>query len=324
MKCKDCLKEIDDKEYYNRSLEGVCKKCRQKISQIKYENKKFGTNKEYIPSRLKDNNTKKIVSRQTNKVVANTKIIETKEERIYSKEIENRVLQDIDNTFKNNKVFIDSQKLPPFNVFMDMFCSLIDIENGYMSEYMKAEDIFNRMETDYRHAYEDANTNAIFNERSQMYRCLLDKRRTVKNGLGQYSKIIRMLQEIVQGTPDILDKAKQSKINLDEIIKMQENHSYKIESSELIASLDFCTGRKEVVNEYAKYLVTVPVYNLYGNTGRTEFQRAFFANSPEEAKQMTIDFLKVKFPKVTYKPVDIIATKVIESDEEESVEKVCL
>ena len=54
MKCKDCLKEIDEKEYYNKSIEGVCQKCRQRISQIKYENKKFGTNKEYIPLRLKD------------------------------------------------------------------------------------------------------------------------------------------------------------------------------------------------------------------------------------------------------------------------------
>ena len=41
MQCKDCLKEIDDKEYYNRSIEGLCKKRRQKMSQIKYENKKF-------------------------------------------------------------------------------------------------------------------------------------------------------------------------------------------------------------------------------------------------------------------------------------------
>ena len=160
MQCKDCLKEIDDKEYYNRSIEGICKKCRQKISQIKYENKKFGTNKEYVPARLKNKNTK-IVNKKTNKVVSTTKVVEEKEEKIYDERIEKIVLDDIAQTFKNNNVDINIKDIPPFNAFMDMFCSLIDINNGYMSQYKKAEDVFNLMEGDYQHAYEDAKTPEI-------------------------------------------------------------------------------------------------------------------------------------------------------------------
>lgn len=86
MQCKDCLKEIDDKEYYNKSMEGICKKCRQKISQIKYENKKFGTNKEYVPARLKNKNTK-IVNKKTNKVVSTTKVVKEKKKKYMMKEL---------------------------------------------------------------------------------------------------------------------------------------------------------------------------------------------------------------------------------------------
>ena len=244
MQCKDCLKEIDDKEYYNRSIEGICKKCRQKISQIKYENKKFGTNKEYVPARLKNKNTK-IVNKKTNKVVSTTKVVEEKEEKIYDERIEKIVLDDIAQTFKNNNVDINIKDIPPFNVFMDMFCSLIDINNGYMSQYKKAEDVFNLMEGDYQHAYEDAKTPEIFLERSKMFRCLLDQRRNIKNGIGQYDKIIDMLQDIVKKNPKILEMAQTARDELNRTIEAQEGHYYKAKASELISKEESCIGKRE-------------------------------------------------------------------------------
>ena len=93
MKCVDCLKEIDDKEYYNKNDEGVCKKCRQRKSQIKYENKKFGTNKVYVPLRLKKTTTKR---KKTSVEVIDKKVDDTK---LYGKEIETKVNEDIKKVF---------------------------------------------------------------------------------------------------------------------------------------------------------------------------------------------------------------------------------
>ena len=308
MQCKDCLKEIDDKEYYNRSIEGICKKCRQKISQIKYENKKFGTNKEYIPARLKNKNTK-IVNKKTNKVVSTTKVVEEKEEKIYDERIEKIVLDDIAQTFKNNNVDINIKDIPPFNVFMDMFCSLIDINNGYMSQYKKAEDVFNLMEGDYQHAYEDAKTPEIFLERSKMFRCLLDQRRSIKNGIGQYDKIIDMLQDIVKKNPKILEMAQTARDELNRTIEAQEGHYYKAKASELISKEEFCIGKRD----WGKWHVTVPLMNYYGNTVPFNVERDVWADGEKGAIDNVKEYLKQKFPKCPYKDVQI---KVEKAEEE--------
>ena len=308
MQCKDCLKEIDDKEYYNRSIEGICKKCRQKISQIKYENKKFGTNKEYVPARLKNKNTK-IVNKKTNKVVSTTKVVEEKEEKIYDERIEKIVLDDIAQTFKNNNVDINIKDIPPFNVFMDMFCSLIDINNGYMSQYKKAEDVFNLMEGDYQHAYEDAKTPEIFLERSKMFRCLLDQRRSIKNGIGQYDKIIDMLQDIVKKNPKILEMAQTARDELNRTIEAQEGHYYKAKASELISKEEFCIGKRD----WGKWHVTVPLMKYYGNTVPFNFERDVWADGEKGAIDNVKEYLKQKFPNCPYKDVQI---KVEKTEEE--------
>lgn len=305
MKCKDCLKEIDDKEYFNRSIEGVCKKCRQKISQIKYENKKFGTNKKYVPARLKSGNTR-IVNKTTNKVAATTKVVNNEPKKIYDEMIEKIVLEDIAKTFKNNNVNINIKDIPPFNVFMDMFCSLIDINNGYMTQYKKAEEVFNLMEGDYQHAYEDADTPDLFMKRSQMFRCLLDQRRNIKNGMGQYDKIYDLLQDIVKRNPKILEMAKNAKTELDKTIESQEGHFYKTRASELISQADFCIGKRD----YGKWHVTVPLMNYYGNKAPFNFERDVWGDGEKAAIDNIKEYLKQKFPNCTYKEIQIKAEKV--------------
>ena len=312
MKCNDCLKEISEKEYYNKSIEGVCQKCRQRIAQIKYENKKFGTNKEYIPLRLKD--SKKIINKKDNKVVTTTKVInqEKKNEKIYDEKIEKIVLEDIENTFKAHSITINHKEVPPFKVFMDMFCSLIDINNGYMSQYKKAEDVFNMMEGDYQHAYEDAKTPEIFAERSKMFRCLLDQRRSVKNGLGQYSKIVNMLEDIVRKNPKILEMALTSKEELEKIILSQDEHHYKARASELIAKEDFCIGKKDM-SERGTYHVSVPIFGYYGTlTTPYLFERNTFAENSQDAIDSIREYLKQKFPKCKYKLSDFKTEKITE------------
>lgn len=307
MKCNDCLKEIDEKEYYNRSNEGVCLKCRHKIAQIKYLNKKNNTNIEYIPKRLEEKN--KTRKRTNNKVVQN-KV----EEKLYSKEIEDKVLSDINNTFENNKISINFQEIPPFALFIDMFCSLINIDKGYMAECIRAEDIFNKLERDYQHAYEESKTIEILWERTQMFKCLLDQRRTLKDNLVQYNKILRLLQEIVENVPNVLEKAKESKIELEKVIEIQKNNIYKFEESELIGEEDFCNGKKMKSKKLSKYDVTVPLFNYYGNGSPYLFQRYFLASSVEEAKQNAVKFLQTKFPNCSYKTTDILAS-IVENNE---------
>lgn len=312
MQCKDCLEEIDEKEYFNRSLEGVCKKCRQKINQIKYENKKFGTNRQYVPARLKEKKNDIIKSTiENNKKIE--KIIEKKEIRteekptkIYDERIERIVLKDIQDTFKNHNVSIDPQQVPPFNVFMDMFVSLIDINNGYMAQYKKAEGIFNMMEGDYQHAVEDAKTPELFLERSQMFRCLLDQRRNVKNGIGQYDEIVDLLQDIVKKNPKILEIAKKAQEELSRTIESQEGHFYKAKASELISKEEFCIGKRD----WGHWRVEVPLNNYYGMSVPYTFKRDCWADGEEGAIANIKEYLKQKFPSCTYRDDKFTITRL--------------
>lgn len=310
MQCKDCLVEIDDKEYYNRSDEGVCKKCRQKKSQIKYENKKFGTNREYVPARLK-NKSKNIIKKEDKKI--EQKKNDEVTNKIYDEEIEKIVLADIENTFKNRNVSINFKEIPPFNIFMSMFCSLIDMSNGYMTQYKKAEETFNMMEGDYQHAYEDAQTPEIFLKRSQMFRCLLDQRREIKNGIGQYEKIDGLLQDIVKRNPQILTIARQAQAELEKVIEAQDGHYYKARASDLISKEDFCIGKKD----WGQWHVEVPINNYYNNKSPYLFTRDVWANNAEEAIENIKQYLKQKFPNCTYKTIDFKAEKLVQDDVKE-------
>ena len=312
MKCKDCLKEIDEKEYFNRSVEGVCKKCRARMSQIKYENKKFGTNRKYVPLRLKeDGRTKEARATKKEKVLKknnNTNTAKTMN-KIYDERIEKMVLDDIRQTFQENNITINPQDIPPFNVFMDMFCSLIDINNGYMVQYKKAEEIFNQMEGDYQHSYENAGTPELFLERSQMFRCLLDQRRNIKNGIGQYDKIVEMLQDIVKKNPKILEIAKSSRDDLHKTIESQEGHYYKAKASNLIAKEDFCIGKRN----WGKWHVTIPLMNYYGNKAPVNFERDVWADGENGAILNVKEYLKQKFPSCPYNETKFKVEKI--SDE---------
>ncbi len=309
MQCKDCLKEIDDKEYFNRSDEGVCKKCRQKKSQIKYENKKFGTNKEYVPARLKKAGKTQTITTKASKIIEEKQ--KEKENRIYDDEIEQIVLADIENTFKNKNVNIDFKQIPPFNVFMSMFCSLIDTNNGYMTQYKKAEETFNMMEGDYQHAVEDAKTPDIFLKRSQMFRCLLDQRREIKNGMGQYEKIDGLLQDIVKKNPQILSIAKQAQAELEKVIEAQDGHYYKAKASDLISKEDFCIGKRD----WGQWHVEIPINNYYNNKSPFLFTRDVWADNAEEAIENIKQYLKQKFPNCTYKTIDFKAEKIKQDDD---------
>lgn len=312
MKCNDCLEEIDEKEYYNRSQEGVCKRCRQRIAQIKYENKRFGTNKEYVPLRLKKKrkSTRKVRKNNIEKSVKEKK--ETiNNNKIYDERIEKIVIGDIENTFKNRNVNINFKEIPPFVIFMNMFCSLIDVNNGYMTQYKKAEEAFNAMEGDYQHAVEDAKTQEIFFERSQMFRCLLDQRRSTKNGMKQYEKIDGMLKDIVNRNPQIINIAKQALLDLENVIEAQEGHFYKAKASELISKEDFCIGKKQ----WGQWRVEVPINGYYGNKTPTKFSRDVWAQSEEDAIANIKQYLKQKFPSCTYKDIDFSVERVVEEKE---------
>lgn len=317
MKCVDCLSEIDDKEYYNRSCEGVCKKCRQKRAQIKYENKKNGTNKEYVPARLKTKTRAKrktttIAKKRTSPVI---KKVEEDKSKLYGKEIEEKVNKDITSIFSTYGVEIKANDRLPFLIFMNMFESLLDVKNGFMRSYLKAEELFNKMERDYQHAFEDAKTIEEMDERGKMFRCFLDKRRDVKNINIQYEQISRILYEINDQIPDILDKVHLSTEKLADLVDKQEKHCYKAEVSELVQEADFCTGSKSI-GKYGmkKYDVSVPLFN-YGNncTGIPfDFHRFAYARNEEDAIGQIKAFLLEKFPTCTYKPNDFLAVELFD------------
>lgn len=320
MKCKDCLKEIDDKEYYNKSNEGVCKKCRQRMSQVKYENKKFGTNKEYVPLRLK----KGYAPRKASAVKTEKKEESVDNTVLYSKEIEKKVNEDIKKVFDKNNITIKDNDIIPLSMFMDMFGTLLDVKNGYMNNYIKAEDLFNMLERDYQHAFEDADTVEKMIERGQMFKCLLDKRRNVKNINIQYNQISRIIYEILDKVPDILNKVNISKEKLADAIEKQESHYYRAEMSELIQEENFCRGIKPVGKfGMKKYDVSVPIFN-YGNNSAGipyDFHRFAYAKDKIDAINQVKAFLSEKFPKCTYKSNDFLA---VELYDDITTQEVCL
>ena len=326
MKCNDCLKEIDEKEYYNKSNEGVCRKCRQRMSQVKYENKKFGTNKEYVPLKMKAGYSPK---QTATKRVART--VKTKSETesvnnsvLYSKEIEKKVGEDIQRTFAKHNITIKDNDVVPLIMFMEMLETLLDVKNGYMNNYIKAEDLFNMLERDYQHAFEDSKTVIEMNERGQMFKCLLDKRRNVKNVNIQYTQISRVIYEIIDKIPDILPKVRQAKERLTDALDKQESHYYRAEMSELIQGEEFCRGVKSVGKAgVTKYDVSVPIFN-YGNNRAGipyDFHRYAYATSEEDAINQVKAFLKEKFPNCTYKPNDFLA---VELYDDITTQEVCL
>jgi hypothetical protein len=306
MKCNDCLEEISDKEYYNKSLEGVCKKCRSKIANLKYYNKVHGTNIEYVPAKMKE----KQKNVKTTKTVVQVEKIEPKKEekRIYSEEIEKRVHKDIEKVLTDNYIDINVQEIPPFDLFINMFESLIELEKGFMGKYKKAEELFNRMECDYQHAYEDAQDPQLFMERSQMFRCLLDQRRAVKNGLARYEKIYPLLEEISKKCPKIMDLTKSVKTDLEAVMKLQGEHSYVARASELISQQEFCIGKKDL-SKAGTYHVSIPVMGYYGRASLFAFERDCWAESPEAAIENIKAYLKQKFPNVSYNVRDFKAEK---------------
>lgn len=320
MKCTDCLTEIDDKEYYNKSNEGVCKKCRQRMSQIKYENKKFGTNKEYVPLRLK----KECAPRKSNAVKITKKRKVADNTVLYSKEVEKKVNDDIKKVFEKNNITIKDNDIIPLSMFVNMLETLLDVKNGYMNNYIKAEDLFNMLERDYQHAFEDADTVERMAERSQMFKCLLDKRRNVKNINAQYNQISRVIYEILDKVPDILNKVSISKGKLADIIEKQEGHYYKAEMSELIQEESFCRGTKSPRGlGMKKYDVSVPIFN-YGNNSTGipyDFHRFAYAKDKIDAINQVKAFLSEKFPKCTYKSNDFLA---VELYDDITTQEVCL
>lgn len=319
-KCKDCLREISKKEYFNRNNEGICKKCRQRMSQIKYENKKFGTNKKYVPLRLKH-------SGRTLEKNQKETTIEKDNSLLYSKAIEKKVAQDIENTFQKYNIKINENDLVPFTAFIDMFSALLDVEKGYMSNYLKAEDIFNMLERDYQHAFEDSKTIMEMNERSQMFKCLLDKRRNVKNINIRYSQVSRIIYEILEKIPDIQKKVETAKENLNSVITTQEEHYYKAEMSELIQQEDFCKGAKSTTaGKMIKFDVSVPLFNYGKNRAGIpyDFHRFIYANTQEEAINIVKKFLQDKFSSCTYKDNDFLAVELYDGMPALTKKEVCL
>lgn len=313
MKCKDCLNEINEKEYYNKNNEGVCQKCRQRMSQIKYENKKFGKNKKYVPLRLKDKAQRKEgaveVIKENNK---------ENESTLYTKEIESIVSSDIEKVFEKNSVVIKNNDSMPFTVFMDMFESLLDVKNGYMNNYIKAEDIFNMLERDYQHAFEDAKTISEMNERGQMFKCLLDKRRDVKNVNMQYSRISRVIYEIINKDPSILNKVHIANKALKDLIDQQDSHYYRAEVSEFVQEADFCKGVKPSTKAGTKkYDVSIPVFNFGNNSAGVpyDFHRYAYATNEADAIEQVKLFIAKNFPKVSYKANDFLAVEMYDAND---------
>lgn len=238
--CPDCGQEA---EIGIRT--GICKKCSARKANAKYQNKPY--------IKLIDSENK-IVRRKTETKIVKEMEEENLETKLYSKEIEEAVDKDIDINLKARKVNLP--KNMSFGIVFEIVYNVIHgIDN--ISEYLKAEDVFNKLENDYRHGYENAKTMEEFNYWSKLYRCLLDKRREIKNVVSEYEAGGYIFKEL-SNNKEFVDSFDKAYGTYKQVHEMNEKGQYRQRSeSQIVKNSDFCIGKKNETTYLGqfKYLV---------------------------------------------------------------------
>ena len=237
--CPDCGQE---KELGVRT--GICKQCSARKANAKYQNKPY----------IKIINSKNKRNPRKIKIVKDKKEDENVEFKLYSKKIEEEVQKDIDLNLKAKKVNLP--KNMSFGIAFEVIYNAIHGIEG-ISEYIKAEDVFNKLENDYRHGYENAKTAESFDYWSKLYKCLLDKRRDIKTVISEYEAGGYIFKELADNKEFV--KGFDSAYNTYKMVhEMNEKGQYRQRSeSQIVKNSEFCIGKKTetTYSGLFKYLV---------------------------------------------------------------------
>ena len=299
MICSHCEKEVEE---YAQKRDKICGQCYRRMMNNLSRGKKYVMYKDLteeekaqIDARIKSYHHKK-VDNSVDKMIG-TKI----SENVRIAEQEKLVDKDIEEAFAKKHY-----KMPKdFSSVKTTFEQLNILLSDYINIYAGAEEIFNKLENDYRHAKEyyatmycKSNTStayALLEKRElweERHNMILEKRRKIKNMMVEYNLIKDFLEAVNKNTlvKGAFLKALNGLRTTGEVVN---NGEYKAEISNLVEDEAFCIGSKapnpEPKETEKRYFVEVAT--LYKGS-RSQFNRYVVASNAEEAKQKVFDFIE--------------------------------
>lgn len=313
--CNDCEKEYEDDFVSERTHR--CKICANR-----YKNAK-SRNMEYVPLKdlSKEERERKIkhhfklqARRETKKKEKTLKRVETNPKKTINREqILAIVKKDIDLAFEKANINQEYLKLIDLTkIIEDLF--LIIADGTTVDNIKTAEDVFNNIKSDYDHLLEhtDVADTATITEVAMMQKILSELRRPTKM-IVTYFRILE----------PVISKIKQYPI----LVKEIENSNKKLKGLKNKYLVKASTAVMDIVKENGEYTDIelqeeltptmknkkhfdwkVDCFNLYGNPNKTTFvsENGVWADDIIDAKFRIKQFLKDKFPNVTYMEKDII------------------
>lgn len=304
--CPDCGQE---KEIGTRT--GICKQCSARKSNAKYHKRPYVKLIDIDPS--KRNKIRKTTKEE---VKEERKEIKQSSNELYSEEIKEIVSKDIDYILKCNK--INLPKNMNFGIAFEILNNTLKGISG-ITEYLKAEEEFNKLENDYRHSFESSKTKEEMEYWNQIYKCFLDKRREIKNVVSEFESggyIFKKLsenKEFVKEFDEAYDVYKK-------IHDMNEKGQFRQKSESLIVkNSNSCIGKRSDTNYLglSKYNVIIkPV-----TPNQQVFSRFTYAKTEKEAINNVLDFIKSIDYKISFKnPDGITVIKITNDSYEDSKE----
>lgn len=204
-----------------------------------------------------------------------------------------------------------------FDTAIEVLYNAIKGVNG-ISEYLKAEDMFNKLERDYKHCYENAKTQEKINFWGQAYKCLLDKRREIKVVISEYESG-GFIFERMSKDKAFMEEFEQVYEVFKKIHEMNEKELYRQESdSQLVKNEDFCVGKKSETNRFGLSKYNVHIKSV--NPKQESFSRCVYAKDEKGAIQEVLDFIKAINYKIPFKNPEGITVIKITDDFEDSKE----
>lgn len=303
LKCEHCGESV---EKYQTRNEHICKSCYNR------RNKMRCLGQEYIkildlPEKEREETLKrrhlilegreKAAKKKDNK----KQIIQTKEKHINNKNPEKQnVLNEIIDVFKEQNIPypLENKSIVP------IFRILKGLLDNYISPYLIAEDLMNKLESDYKHAKEFYSTkysNSVSEQDKEKYlklkttwenrhNALLEYRRDIKNVIMEYSKGGILFTQLSKDE-DFMTKFNTYYENLMNLADVIEEKQYRAELSKLVVEdEEFCIGFKTEVAQNGKSKYQVSIKTFYGKSVST-FTRIVWAQSESEAKREVYEFL---------------------------------
>ena len=328
--CKDC-----EQDYGYLNNKGICIYCSRRKSNLKY------LGKEYIPlaeikgtveyrraiskresaiakSKEKEKEVKSLKKKVQTKaeIIAEQKEIDIETRRIKSFGVEDKVKEDIEKYY-NDKGIIVRDDYQPLEIVFEWLFNLCQKDN-YMIDLDRRRQVYEMLIVDYLHELKNVGVadREYFADIGEKIAIVQNLRTPIDNEVDKYVVIEPFIKKI-QENQELMTMLQDLRIKLLNKIKNQEDPKY-ISKTPSLQNYDFVItpvdsapelvrkiSKPELKNRYAVEIAKVK--GLYGNPQPQPFNYNGYilADTPEEAKQNFINFMKREFPTLSYVTSDI-------------------